>query len=230
MQCFHTCRSHADSAKSLPSETDCNDNVATHKSSSSHKHALNGYYQQTSVYDSPSRAGSSSDSSFYNLPRSYSQDILPKAVSPSAMDMDADQSVFNMSGASLLESQLRQISVSYDIPPSSGSTYQIPRTVHENSLAQSSSKLETNTDVPPPRPPKPHYSSERSPAEHSLSRTASETDSNYSVPTGGIASSRSNTVSSLELNKYRKGKDYSWFYLYCLTLTKSELLHVLVLI
>ncbi|XP_073460470.1 GRB2-associated-binding protein 1 isoform X4 [Aquarana catesbeiana] len=204
-------RSHADSAKSL-SETDCNDNVATHKSSSSHKHALNGYYQQSSVYDSPSRAGSSSESSFYNLPRSYSQDILPKAVSPSATDMDADQSVFNMSGASLLESQLRQITVSYDIPPSSGSTYQIPRTVHENSLAQSTSKLETLTDVPPPRPPKPHYSSERSPAEHGLTRTASETDSNYSVPTGGIASSRSNTISSLELNKYRKEMSSQDFY------------------
>ncbi|XP_040187415.1 GRB2-associated-binding protein 1 isoform X1 [Rana temporaria] len=205
-------RSHADSAKSLPSETDCNDNVATHKSSSSHKHALNGYYQQSSVYDSPSRAGSSSESSFYNLPRSYSQDILPKAVSPSATDMDADQSVFNMSGASLLESQLRQITVSYDIPPSSGSTYQIPRTVHENSLAQSTSKLETLTDVPPPRPPKPHYSSERSPAEHGITRTASETDSNYSVPTGGIASSRSNTISSLELNKYRKEMSSQDFY------------------
>ncbi|XP_072261970.1 GRB2-associated-binding protein 1 isoform X2 [Pyxicephalus adspersus] len=205
-------RPHPDSAKSLPSETDCNDNVATHKSSSSLKHALNGYYQQSSVYDSPSRAGSSSESSFYNLPRSYSQDILPKAVSPSATDMDADQSVFNMSGASLLESQLRQMNVSYDIPPSSGSTYQIPRTVHENSLAQSSSKLDTITDVPPPRPPKPHYSSERSPAEHSLTRTASETDCNYSVPTGGMASSRSNTVSSLELNKYRKEMSSQDFY------------------
>ncbi|KAM5192282.1 GRB2-associated-binding protein 1 isoform 2-T2 [Mantella aurantiaca] len=205
-------RSHTDSAKSLPSETDCNDNVATHKSSSSHKHALNGYYQQSSVYDSPSRAGSSSESNFYNLPRSYSQDILPKAVSPSATDLDADQSVFNMSGASLLESQLRNITLSYDIPPSSGSTYQIPRTVHENSLAQSSTKLETITDVPPPRPPKPHYSSERSPAEHSLTRTASETDSNYSVPTGGIASTRSNTVSSLELTKYRKEMSSQDFY------------------
>ncbi|KAM9329641.1 GRB2-associated-binding protein 1 isoform 2-T2 [Gastrophryne carolinensis] len=205
-------RSHADSTKSAPSETDCNDNVATHKSSSSHKHALNGYFQQPNVYDSPSRAGSSSDSSFYNLPRSYSQDVLPKAVSPSATDMDADQSVFNLSGASLLESQLRQISVSYDIPPTSGNTYQIPRTVHENSLAQSSSKLETIADVPPPRPPKPHYPSERSPAEHSLTRTASETDSNYSVPTGGIASSRSNTVSSLELTKYRKEMSSQDFY------------------
>ncbi|XP_068135643.1 GRB2-associated-binding protein 1 isoform X2 [Hyperolius riggenbachi] len=205
-------RSHADSVKSVPSETDCNDNVASHKSSSSHKHALNGYFQQSSVYDSPSRAGSSSDSSFYNLPRSYSQDVLPKAVSPSGMDMDPDQSVFNMSGASLLESQLRQISLSYDIPPSSASTYQVPRTVHENSLAQSSTKLETITDVPPPRPPKPFYSSERSPAEHSLSRTASETDSNYSVPTGGIASSRSNTISSLELTKYRKEMSSQDFY------------------
>ncbi|KAM3937728.1 GRB2-associated-binding protein 1 isoform 4-T4 [Leptodactylus fuscus] len=197
-------RSHADSIRSVPSETDCNDNVATHKSSSAHKHTLNGYFQQSSVYDSPSRAGSCSESSLYNLPRSYSQDVLPKAASPSGTDVDGDQSVFNMSGASLLESQLRQMSVSYDIPPSSGSTYQIPRTVHENSLGQSTSKLETIADVPPPRPPKPYYSSERSPAEHSLTRTASETDSNYCVPTGGMAASRSNTVSSLELHKYRK--------------------------
>ncbi|XP_056418865.1 GRB2-associated-binding protein 1 isoform X5 [Hyla sarda] len=197
-------RSHPDSTKTVPSETDCNDNVATHKNSSAHKHTLNGYFQQSSVYDSPSRAGSCSESSLYNLPRSYSQDVLPKAVSPSGTDVDGDQSVFNMSGASLLESQLRHMSVSYDIPPSSGSTYQIPRTVHENSLGQSTSKLETIADVPPPRPPKPYYSSERSPAEHSLSRTASETDSTYCVPTGGMNSSRSNTVSSLELNKYRK--------------------------
>ncbi|XP_073405885.1 GRB2-associated-binding protein 1 isoform X2 [Dendrobates tinctorius] len=199
-------RSHPDSAKSAPSETDCNDNVATHKTSSSvHKTSgLNGYFQQTSVYDSPSRAGSCSESSLYNLPRSYSQDVLPKAVSPSGTDVDGDQSVFNMSGASLLESQLRHMSISYDIPPSSGSTYQIPRTVHENSLGQSTTKLETIADVPPPRPPKPYYSSERSPAEHSLTRTASETDSNYCVPTGGMATSRSNTVSNLELNKYRK--------------------------
>ncbi|CAJ0928283.1 unnamed protein product [Ranitomeya imitator] len=199
-------KSHPDSAKSAPSETDCNDNVATHKTSSSaHKNTgLNGYFQQTSVYDSPSRAGSCSESSLYNLPRSYSQDVLPKAVSPSGTDVDGDQSVFNMSGASLLESQLRHMSISYDIPPSSGSTYQIPRTVHENSLGQSTTKLETIADVPPPRPPKPYYSSERSPAEHSLTRTASETDSNYCVPTGGMATSRSNTVSNLELNKYRK--------------------------
>ncbi|XP_063776482.1 GRB2-associated-binding protein 1 isoform X4 [Pseudophryne corroboree] len=205
-------RSHTDSIKSVPSETDCNDNVATPKGSSAQKHALNGYFQQTSVYDSPSRTGSSSESSFYNLPRSYSQDILPKAVSPSGTDVDADQSVFNLSGASLLESQLRHCSISYDIPPSSGSTYQIPRTVHENSLGQSSSKLETVADVPPPRPPKPNYSSERSPAEHSLNRTASETDSSYCVPTGGIAASRSNTVSSLELNKYRKDMSSQDFY------------------
>ncbi|KAM4049430.1 GRB2-associated-binding protein 1 isoform 4-T4 [Anomaloglossus baeobatrachus] len=197
-------RSHADSVKSAASETDCNDNVATHKTSSAHKHTHNGYFQQSSVYDSPSRAGSCSESSLYNLPRSYSQDVLPKAVSPSGTDVDGDQSVFNMSGASLLESQLRQMSVSYDIPPSSGSTYQIPRTVHENSLGQSTTKLETIADVPPPRPPKPYYSSERSPAEHSLTRTASETDSNYCVPTGGMATSRSNTISNLELNKHRK--------------------------
>ncbi|XP_075055377.1 GRB2-associated-binding protein 1 isoform X2 [Mixophyes fleayi] len=205
-------RSQTDPSKSVPSETDCNDNVATPKDSSTQKHALNGYFQQASVYDSPSRTGSSSESSFYNLPRSYSQDIIPKAVSPSGTDVDMDQSVFNLSGASLLESQLRQCLISYDIPPSSGSTYQIPRTVHENSLGQSVSKLETIADVPPPRPPKPSYSSERSPAEHSLNRTASETDSSYCVPTGGIAASRSNTISSLELNKYRKDMSSQDFY------------------
>ncbi|XP_075470568.1 GRB2-associated-binding protein 1 isoform X6 [Ascaphus truei] len=210
-------RSHADSTKSTASETDCNDNVPSpHKGAapSTHKHAVNGYFQQPSVYDSPSRAGSSSaDSSFYNLPRSYSQDVIPKAVSPSGTDGEGDQYVFNMSGASLLETQLRHFSLSHDIQPTSGSTYQIPRTVHDGALGQSSGKLETISDVPPPRPPKPNQSSERSPGEFGLiTRTASETDSNYCVPTAGINTMRSNTISTLELNKYRKDMSSQDFY------------------
>ncbi|XP_053316980.1 GRB2-associated-binding protein 1 isoform X2 [Spea bombifrons] len=203
-------RSHADSAKSTASETDCNDNVPTQKGS---KHSVNGYFQQSSVYDSPSRTGSSStEASFYSLPRSYSQDVLPKAVSPSGTDGDGESNVFNMSGASLLEAQFRNLSVSYDIPPSSGGTYQIPRTVPESSVGHTSTKLETVSNVPPPRPPKPYYSSERSPIEHNFTRTASETDSSYCVPTSGMSASRSNTVSSLELNKYRKDMSSQDFY------------------
>ncbi|XP_053559676.1 GRB2-associated-binding protein 1 [Bombina bombina] len=198
-------RSHADSAKSSASETDCNDNVPSHKgsASSSHRHAVNGYFPQTSVYDSPSRAGSSSTDSFYKLPRSYSQDLLPKTVSPSGADGDGEHYVFNSPAPSSLESQLRHFSLSYDIPPSAGSTYQIPRTVHESNLGQTSGKLESISDVPPPRPPKPYYSSERSPGEFGITRTASETDSNYCVPTSGMSTLRCNTVSTLELSKNR---------------------------
>ncbi|KAE8630261.1 hypothetical protein XENTR_v10000756 [Xenopus tropicalis] len=206
-------RTQGDSTRTATAETDCNDNVATHKGSSAQKHAVNGYFQQSSIYDSPSRGGSSStEPSFYSLPRSYSQDVSPKATSPSAADMDGDSNVFNMSGASSLETQLRQFSLSYDIPPSSGSTYQIPRTVHEGALGQSSAKLESITDVPPPRPPKPHQSSERSPSEYGLTRTVSETDSNYCVPTSGMPASRSNTVSTLELSKYKKDTSSQDFY------------------
>eukprot|EP00079_Xenopus_tropicalis_P032645 XP_017946416.1 PREDICTED: GRB2-associated-binding protein 1 [Xenopus tropicalis] len=206
-------QTQGDSTRTATAETDCNDNVATHKGSSAQKHAVNGYFQQSSIYDSPSRGGSSStEPSFYSLPRSYSQDVSPKATSPSAADMDGDSNVFNMSGASSLETQLRQFSLSYDIPPSSGSTYQIPRTVHEGALGQSSAKLESITDVPPPRPPKPHQSSERSPSEYGLTRTVSETDSNYCVPTSGMPASRSNTVSTLELSKYKKDTSSQDFY------------------
>uniref|UniRef100_A0A8C5LVD9 GRB2 associated binding protein 1 n=1 Tax=Leptobrachium leishanense TaxID=445787 RepID=A0A8C5LVD9_9ANUR len=204
-------QSHIDSAKSTTSETDCNDNVPSHKGS---KNTVNGYLQQqSSVYDSPSRTGSSStEASFYNLPRSYSQDVLPKAVSPSGIDGDGESNVFNMSGASLLEGQFRNFSISYDVPSTSGSTYQIPRTVQEGSMGQPSSKLETVSNVPPPRPPKPQHSSERSPSEFGLLRTASETDNNYCVPTSGISSSRSNTISTLELSKYRKDMSSQDFY------------------
>ncbi|KFR12088.1 GRB2-associated-binding protein 1, partial [Opisthocomus hoazin] len=184
-------RSHADSAKSSSSETDCNDNVPTHKNPapSVSKHAVNGFFQQQGVYDSPpSRAGLTlADCSLYNLPRSYSQDVLPKAASPSGTDAEGEQHVFNTpSATSSLDAQMRHISISYDIPPTPGGTYQIPRTFPEGTLSQTS-KLETIPDIPPPRPPKPHHAADRSPVETcSISRTAS------------------NTISTVDLNIFRK--------------------------
>ncbi|XP_033016956.1 GRB2-associated-binding protein 1 isoform X2 [Lacerta agilis] len=201
-------RSQSDSAKTASSETDCNDNVPSHKTSvqSLNKHAVNGFFQQQSVYDSPPpRAASVSvDGSLYNLPRSYSHDVLPKP-SPSGTDADGEQHVFSVpSAASSLDAQLKAFSISYDIPPTPGSTYQIPRTFPEGTLAQSS-KLETIPDVPPPRPPKPHHPSDRSPVEVcSISRTSSDTDSSYCIPTGGMPPSRSNTISTMDLNIFRK--------------------------
>ncbi|XP_015278408.1 PREDICTED: GRB2-associated-binding protein 1 isoform X1 [Gekko japonicus] len=201
-------RFQADSAKTASSETDCNDNVPSHKTSvqSLNKNAVNGFFQQQSVYDSPPpRAASVSvDGSLYNLPRSYSQDVLPKA-SPSGTDADGEQHVFSaLSTTSSLDAQMRHFSISYDIPPTPGNTYQIPRTFPEGSLAQSS-KLESIPDVPPPRPPKPHHPSDRSPVEVcSISRTASDTDSSYCIPTGGMLPSRSNTISTVDLNIFRK--------------------------
>ncbi|XP_072857716.2 GRB2-associated-binding protein 1 isoform X3 [Pogona vitticeps] len=198
----------ADGLKAASSETDCNDNVPSHKTSiqSLNKHAVNGFFQQQSVYDSPPpRAASVSvDGSLYNLPRSYSQDVLPKA-SPSGTDTDGEQHVFSASStASSLDAQLRHLSISYDIPPTPGSTYQIPRTFPEGSLAHSS-KLEKIPDIPPPRPPKPHYPSDRSPVDVcNISRTSSDTDNSYCIPTGGMPPSRSNTISTTDLNIFRK--------------------------
>ncbi|XP_043368883.1 GRB2-associated-binding protein 1 isoform X4 [Dermochelys coriacea] len=198
-------RLHADSAKSICSETDCNDNVSSHKNSapSLSKHAVNGFFQQQSAYDSPPpRAASVSvDCSLYNLPRSYSQDVLPKATSPSGTDAEGEQHVFSTpSATSSLDTQMRHFSISYDIPPTPGGTYQIPRTFPEGT-----SKLETIPDIPPPRPPKPHHTSDRSPVETcSITRTASDTDSSYCVPTAGLPPSRSNTISTVDLNIFRK--------------------------
>ncbi|XP_014805349.1 PREDICTED: GRB2-associated-binding protein 1 isoform X2 [Calidris pugnax] len=202
-------RSHADSAKSSSSETDCNDNVPSHKNPapSASKHAVNGFFQQQGVYDSPpSRTGQTlPDCSLYNLPRSYSQDVLPKAASPSGTDAEGEQHVFSTpSASSSLDAQMRHISISYDIPPTPGGTYQIPRTFPEGTLSQTS-KLETIPDIPPPRPPKPHHAADRSPVETcSISRTASDTDSSYCVPTAGMPPSRSNTISTVDLNIFRK--------------------------
>uniref|UniRef100_A0A803XZT4 GRB2 associated binding protein 1 n=1 Tax=Meleagris gallopavo TaxID=9103 RepID=A0A803XZT4_MELGA len=202
-------RSHADSAKSSSSETDCNDNVPSHKNPapSMSKQAVNGFFQQQGVYDSPpSRTGLPlADSSLYNLPRSYSQDVLPKAASPTGTDGEGEQHVFNTpSATSSLDAQMRHISISYDIPPTPGGTYQIPRTFPEGTLSQTS-KLDTIPDIPPPRPPKPHHAADRSPVETcSITRTASDTDSSYCIPTAGIPPSRSNTISTVDLNIFRK--------------------------
>ncbi|XP_037018245.2 GRB2-associated-binding protein 1 isoform X9 [Artibeus jamaicensis] len=201
-------RTHADSAKSASSETDCNDNAPSHKTpaSSQSKHGVNGFFQQQSMYDSPPpRAASVSiDSSLYYLPRSYSHDVLPK-VSPSSTEADGELYVFNTpSGTSSLETQLRHVSVSYDIPSTPGNTYQIPRTFPEGALGQSS-KLDPIPDIPPPRPPKPHPAHDRSPVETcSVPRATSDPDSSYCVPTAGAPPSRSNTSSTMELNKLRK--------------------------
>uniref|UniRef100_D6RIS0 GRB2 associated binding protein 1 n=2 Tax=Homo sapiens TaxID=9606 RepID=D6RIS0_HUMAN len=201
-------QTHADSAKSTSSETDCNDNVPSHKNpaSSQSKHGMNGFFQQQMIYDSPpSRAPSASvDSSLYNLPRSYSHDVLPK-VSPSSTEADGELYVFNTpSGTSSVETQMRHVSISYDIPPTPGNTYQIPRTFPEGTLGQTS-KLDTIPDIPPPRPPKPHPAHDRSPVETcSIPRTASDTDSSYCIPTAGMSPSRSNTISTVDLNKLRK--------------------------
>ncbi|XP_036618919.1 GRB2-associated-binding protein 1 isoform X4 [Trichosurus vulpecula] len=197
-------RPHADSAKSTSSETDCNDNVPSHKNSASSqsKHAVNGFFQQQTMYDPlPSRAASVSiDSGLYKLPRSFSHDVLPKTASPSGTEVDGELYVFNTpSGTSSLEMQMRHISIGYDIPPTPGNTYQIPRTFPEGALGQ------TIPDIPPPRPPKPHPAHDRSPVETcSITRTASDTDSSYSIPTAGVPPSRSNTISTVDLNRLRK--------------------------
>ncbi|XP_023782138.1 GRB2-associated-binding protein 1 isoform X6 [Cyanistes caeruleus] len=201
-------RSHADSAKSSSSETDCNDNLPSHKNPapSGSKHAVNGFFPQQGVYDSPPSRSTLmlADSSLYNLPRSYSQDVLPKAASPSGTDAEGEQHVFNTPSAMSLDAQMRHISISYDIPPTPGGTYQIPRTFPEGTLSQTS-KLETIPDIPPPRPPKPHQAVDRSPVETcSISRTASDTDSSYCIPATGAPPSRSNTISTGDLNVFRK--------------------------
>ncbi|XP_014693592.1 GRB2-associated-binding protein 1 isoform X5 [Equus asinus] len=201
-------QTHADSAKSTSSETDCNDNVPSHKNpaSSQSKHGVNGFFQQQMMYDSPPpRAASVSvDSSLYNLPRSYSHDVLPK-VSPSSTEADGELYVFNTpSGTSSVETQMRHVSISYDIPPTPGNTYQIPRTFPEGTLGQTS-KLDTIPDIPPPRPPKPHPAHDRSPVETcGVPRTASDTDSSHCIPIAGVPPSRSNTISTVDLNKLRK--------------------------
>lgn len=229
-------RAHAECSKSTSSETDLNDNLPSHRtptsSTSSAKHTShNGFFppHQTpvsapSIYDSPPSRGASlsTDSGFYHLPRSYSQDtvLLPKsASSPPAHPDGADASdlyVFNTpTRKPSVETQMRNISISYDIPPTPGanSTYQVPRTVSNTGVGGSESGGDV---VPPPRPPKPSLSSssglppppaERSPTDtYSVPRSASETDGNYCVPTSaGSKALRSNTIGTVDCSRLRKG-------------------------
>ncbi|XP_061130432.1 GRB2-associated-binding protein 1 isoform X2 [Syngnathus typhle] len=218
---------HTECSKSTSSETDLNDNLPYHRtptsSTSSAKHgSQNGFFagppapaSASSLYDSPPSRGASlrSDNGLYHLPRSYSQDtvLLPKsASSPTAHpDLAGDGSevyVFNTpSRKASVESQIRNLSISYDIPPTPGAnaTYQVPRTL---------SSSEGGGDVlPPPRPPKPASGPPPPPAERSptdtyyVPRSASETDGNYCVPTsGGNKALRSNTIATVDCSRLRK--------------------------
>ncbi|KAJ8373823.1 hypothetical protein SKAU_G00044030 [Synaphobranchus kaupii] len=185
-------RPHAGSSKSTSSETDCNDNLPSHRSSTSatvSKHgSVNGFFSQhPGLYDSPpSRLASlSTESSLYSLPRSYSQDtvLLPKlASSPPVPDGDSagELYVFNApSRKASMESQLRQVSISYDIPPTPGSN----------------SAYQPSLTAPP----------ERSPTEtYAVPRSASETDGNYCVPLSAGKALRSNTIATADSTRLRK--------------------------
>ncbi|XP_041699200.2 GRB2-associated-binding protein 1 isoform X9 [Coregonus clupeaformis] len=229
-------RAHAECSKSTSSETDLNDNVPAHRtptstSSSSSKHA-NGFFfsvppphpaSASSIYDSPPSRGASLStdlsSGLYQLPRSYSQDtvLLPKSASTSSppipVDGDAPELyVFNTpSRKPSMETQMRNLSVSYDIPPTPGSncTYQVPR-------GPPSGGSEGGDVMPPPRPPKPSLNSltsghppppaERSPTDtYCVPRSMSETDGNYCVPTSaGSKALRSNTIGTMDSSRLRK--------------------------
>ncbi|XP_029605562.1 GRB2-associated-binding protein 1-like isoform X8 [Salmo trutta] len=222
-------RAHAECSKSTSSETDLNDNVPAHRTptstSSSSKHA-NGFFSSvlpphpssaSSIYDSPPSRGGDLSSSLYHLPRSYSQDtvLLPKSASASSPPVDGDAPelyVFNTpSRKPSVETQMRNLSVSYDIPPTPGSncTYQVPR-------GPASGGSECGDGMPPPRPPKPSLSSltpghppppaERSPTDtYCVPRSMSETDGNYCVPTSaGNKALRSNTIGTMDSSRLRK--------------------------
>ncbi|XP_064782577.1 GRB2-associated-binding protein 1-like isoform X7 [Oncorhynchus masou masou] len=224
-------RAHAECSKSTSSETDLNDNVPAHRTptstSSSSKHA-NGFFSSvlpphpssaSSIYDSPPSRGGDLSSSLYHLPRSYSQDtvLLPKSASASSppvpVEGDAPELyVFNApSRKPSMETQMRNLSVSYDIPPTPGSncTYQVPR-------GPVSGGSEGGDGMPPPRPPKPSLSSltpghppppaERSPTDtYCVPRSMSETDGNYCVPTSaGNKALRSNTIGTMDSSRLRK--------------------------
>ncbi|TNN89498.1 GRB2-associated-binding protein 1 [Liparis tanakae] len=230
-------RAHAECSKSTSSETDLNDNLPSHRtptsSTSSAKHAShNGFFPQhpapasaSSIYDSPPPrcASLSTDAGLYHLPRSYSQDtvLLPKSASSPVAHPDGGDApelyVFNTpSRKPSIESQMRNFSISYDIPPTPGAncTYQVPRTL---SMSTGVGGSEGGVDaLPPPRPPKPSLSStsgpppppaERSPTDtYYVPRSASETDGNYCVPTSaGNKALRSNTIGTVDCSRLRKG-------------------------
>uniref|UniRef100_A0A3B5M420 PH domain-containing protein n=1 Tax=Xiphophorus couchianus TaxID=32473 RepID=A0A3B5M420_9TELE len=215
-----TYRAQAEYSKSTSSETDLNDNLPSHRTppsaTSLPKHTShNGFFPQhqppasaPSFYDSPPLRGTStsSDAGIYHLPRSYSQDtvLLPKsATSPPTNPDGGDESglyVFNipLRKASFVESHMRNLSVSYDIPPTPGanSTYQVPRT------------MSTSTSGLPPPP------AERSPTDtYCVPRSASETDGNYCVPTSaGSKALRSNTIGTMDCSRLRKDFGSQDFY------------------
>uniref|UniRef100_A0A3Q2DNI2 GRB2-associated binding protein 1 n=1 Tax=Cyprinodon variegatus TaxID=28743 RepID=A0A3Q2DNI2_CYPVA len=215
-------RVHAECSKSTSSETDLNDNLPSHRTptsaSSLPKHAShNGFFPQPpasapSFYDSPPSRGASlsSDAGIYSLPRSYSQDtvLLPKsATSPPPNPDGGDASelyVFNTPSrkTSCVETQMRNLSISYDIPPTPGanSTYQVPRTPPKPSLSST-----------PGLPPPP---AERSPTDtYCVPRSASETDGNYCVPTSaGNKALRSNTIGTMDSSRLRKDFGSQDFY------------------
>ncbi|XDV15235.1 hypothetical protein PO909_015359, partial [Leuciscus waleckii] len=215
-------RAHGDCSKSTSSEPDCNDNLPSHytPTSSFSKHAsINGFFptqHAAGLYDSPPSRGqslSADSQALYHLPRSYSQDtvLLPKsASSPPAPDSEPGELyVFNTPGRKpSLEAQLRNLSVSYDIPPTPGSncTYQVPRTAGVEAVSGASDV------VPPPRPPKPLLTAgsvppERSPTDtYVVPRSVSETDGNYCVPSsaGGNKALRSNTIGTMDSSRLRK--------------------------
>uniref|UniRef100_A0A3P8X2G5 GRB2-associated binding protein 1 n=1 Tax=Cynoglossus semilaevis TaxID=244447 RepID=A0A3P8X2G5_CYNSE len=211
-------RAHAECSKSTSSETDLNDNLPSHRtptsSTSSAKHTShNGFFPQhpapasaSSIYDSPPSRGASlsTDSGLYHLPRSYSQDtvLLPKsASSPPAPPDGGDGSelyVFNTpSRKHSMETQMRNLSISYDIPPTPGAncTYQVPRT-----MSTSTGPSLSSTAGPPPP------TAERSPTDsYCVPRSVSETDGNYCVPTGaGNKALRSNTIGTVDSSRLRK--------------------------
>ncbi|XP_036430911.1 GRB2-associated-binding protein 1 isoform X8 [Colossoma macropomum] len=212
---------HGECSKSTSSEPDCNDNLPSHRTptSSTGKHSsVNGFFssQHVGLYDSPPSRGASLSADaqgLYHLPRSYSQDtvLLPKsASSPPVPDTDPGELyVFNTPARKpSFEAQLRNLSVSYDIPPTPGSncTYQVPRTAGAEAVVTASDV------VPPPRPPKPSLGAaaippDRSPTDtYCVPRSVSETDTNYCVPSGagGNKALRSNTIGTVDSSRLRK--------------------------
>ncbi|XP_042195278.1 GRB2-associated-binding protein 1 isoform X2 [Callorhinchus milii] len=206
-QPFHN-QLHANALSKSASETDCNDNVPSHKppAPTASKHAMNGFFPQGTYDSPPSRIiPISTESNLYNLPRSYSQDLIARTCSPTVTDSEGDLNVFNTPPRmSSIENQMRPLSVCYDIPPKPGGTYQIPRPSGEGTMSQSLLKLESISDVPPPRPPKPSLSHDRSPVEtYCVPRSSSEADTNYSVPSSG-KTLRSNTIGTMEGHLLKK--------------------------
>uniref|UniRef100_A0A3Q4ARK4 PH domain-containing protein n=1 Tax=Mola mola TaxID=94237 RepID=A0A3Q4ARK4_MOLML len=213
-------RAHVECSKSTSSETDLNDNLPSHRTptsstSSAKLPSHNGFFPQhpapvsaSSIYDSPPSRGASlsTDSGLYHLPRSYSQDtvLLPKSASSPPAHQDSGEGselyVFNTpSRKTSIETQMRNLSVSYDIPPTPGanSTYQVPRT--SSSSTGVGPLLSSSAGLPPPP-------AERSPTDtYCVPRSASETDGNYCVPTSaGNKALRSNTIGTVDCTRLRK--------------------------